>query len=555
MRNPEPFRAPLRHVNRRGAALSIVARFRIDQEHPMATSDHRRIPGSARRLPAGAVALGPVPEGEAIEVTLRLRAAPGSAQQEASADASRLPLTGRRYLSREQYADAHGAGSDDIARVTRFAQLHGLALLDASLAQRRVALRGTAAQMNRAFGVMLEQYGFGAGGAYRGRIGDLSVPVQLDGIVEGVFGLDDRPLATPKSQRLRLDHAADGQPAHHAYTLPQLARWYNFPPDLDGGGQCIGLIELGGGTRARDLRAYFRALGLPLPRIKSISVDHARNCHGVAADADAEVMLDIEVAGALAPGALIAVYFAPNTERGFLDAVAAAVHDAEHRPSVISISWGAPEAAWTAQAMSACEELFTAAAAMGVTVLCAAGDGGSTDGLNDGGQHVDFPASAPHALACGGTRLALDEAGAVTETVWNNGAGSATGGGYSSHFARPAYQARLKVAAAARGLPDVAGVADPSSGYKLRVAGQDQVFGGTSAVAPLWAGLLALINQRLGCQVGYLHPLLYGPLIGKGATRDVVDGNNGVHHAGPGWDACTGWGCPDGKKLLEALLD
>jgi kumamolisin len=300
------------------------------------------------------------------------------------------------------------------------------------------------------------------------------------------------------------------------------------------------------------LQQYFKQIGVPLPRVKTISVDHAKNRPSTADSADGEVMLDIEVAGAIAPKALIAVYFAPNSERGFLDAITTAVHDRVNQPSVISISWGAPEAQWTAQAMTAFEQAFADAAAMGVTVLCAAGDNGSTDGLHDGAQHVDFPASAPHALGCGGTRVSLQNGGPATETVWNEGPNSATGGGYSAFFARPDYQSQLN-GVSGRGVPDVAGDADPASGYQVRVDGQNLVFGGTSAVAPLWAGLLALVNQSLGRPVGFLNPLLYGSLHGLGVTRDVTLGDNGQQHAGPGWDACTGWGCPDGAKLLAAL--
>ncbi len=149
----------------------------------------------------------------------------------------------------------------------------------------------------------------------------------------------------------------------------------------------------------------------------------------------------------------------------------------------------------------------------------------------------------------------LQDGGGAVETVWNSGPNSATGGGYSSFFGCPDYQLGVVNGHAARGVPDVAGDADPASGYKVRVDGQNLVFGGTSAVAPLWAGLLALINQRLGHPVGFLHPLLYGSLQGRGVTRDVTDGNNGAQQAVQGWDACTGWGCPDGEKLLQALSD
>ncbi|MBV6324599.1 protease pro-enzyme activation domain-containing protein [Duganella violaceipulchra] len=518
------------------------------------TSTPHIIPGSGQLALQGAVALGPVADAQTIEITVRLRAAPDRAPldlQAATADAQPVE---RQYLSREQFAQAHGASDADIAKVTAFAAQHGMAVISSDAAQRRVVLAGTAAQMSAAFGVQLEEYEY-PDGSYRGRTGELSVPDALAGVVEGVFGLDDRPVATPKFQRLQADGFASAAAANIAFSPPQLARLYNFPQGLDGSGQCIGIIELGGGSRPRDLKIYFGELGLPAPRVKSVCIDHAKNRPTTANSADGEVMLDIEVAGAVAPGALIAVYYAPNTERGFLDAITAAVHDAVNQPSVISISWGAPESAWTGQAMTAFEQAFADAAAMGVTILCAAGDNGSTDGVSDGAQHVDFPASAPHALACGGTRVLLQDGGQALETVWNSGPNSATGGGYSSFFGVPDYQQGVVNGHAARGVPDVAGDADPASGYKVRVDGQNLVFGGTSAVAPLWAGLLALINQRLGRPVGFLHPLLYGSLQGRGVTRDVTNGNNGAQQAVPGWDACTGWGCPDGEKLLQALSD
>ena len=265
------------------------------------------------------------------------------------------------------------------------------------------------------------------------------------------------------------------------------------------------------------------------------------------------MLLDIEVAGAIAPKATIVVYFAPNTDRGFLDAVTAAVHDKINRPSVISISWGAAEVHWTAQAMDAMEQVFADAALLGVTICCAAGDNGSGDGETDGAVHVDFPASAPHALGCGGTRLVAGPGG-PHETVWNNGPNSATGGGFSAHFPVPAYQSGLGAGWSGRGLPDVAGNADPVSGYVVRVDGRQFVLGGTSAVAPLWAALIARLNQKLAQPVGFLHPLLYGALAVDGVMRDIVEGNNGVQQAALGWDACTGWGSPNGQKLLAALL-
>ncbi len=197
---------------------------------------------------------------------------------------------------------------------------------------------------------------------------------------------------------------------------------------------------------------------------------------------------------------------------------------------------------------------------MAVTVTVAAGDNGSTDGVTDGLQHVDFPASAPHALGCGGTSLKVDGTAIASETVWNDGAAlGAGGGGVSDVFPLPDYQASAHIPPSAnpggrvgRGVPDVCGDADPDTGYTVRVDGQTMPIGGTSAVAPLWAGLVALLNEALGHPVGYLQPFLYSAPATAG-LRDIVSGSNGAYTAGRGWDPCTGLGSPDGSALLEAL--
>jgi len=263
-------------------------------------------------------------------------------------------------------------------------------------------------------------------------------------------------------------------------------------------------------------------------------------------------VLDIEVSGTLAPGATIAVYFAPNTDRGFIDAILAAIHDKTRRPSVVSISWGSAESSWTEQALKAFDGALQDASLLGVTVCCAAGDGGSGDGAPDGLAHADYPASSAFALACGGTRLVIDQ-GRSTETVWNDGANGATGGGVSDVFPLPDWQKAAGVPASAnpghrvgRGLPDVAGNADPDTGYEIRADGRETIIGGTSAVAPLVAALIARCNQGLGRRVGFLNPVLYTQAAVRGSFHDITDGSNGAYAAGPGWDACTGWGARAG---------
>jgi len=293
--------------------------------------------------------------------------------------------------------------------------------------------------------------------------------------------------------------------------------------------------------------------------VSAISVDHGNNSPtGDVNGPDGEVMLDIEVVGSIVPAANIAVYFAPNTDAGFHDAVTTAIHDTKNKPSVLSISWGGPESTWTEQAMTALDDAFQAAAAMGITVCVASGDSGSTDGVGDGNDHVDFPASSPYALGCGGTSLRASQTAIISEVVWNGANGGASGGGVSSFFPTPGWQMGKTathlggepVALTKRGVPDVAGDADPDTGYNVRIDGTDTVIGGTSAVAPLWAGLIARINQSNGTPAGYLNPMLYGK---PQALRDIISGSNGDFEAAKGWDPCTGLGTPNGAALPGAI--
>jgi kumamolisin len=273
-------------------------------------------------------------------------------------------------------------------------------------------------------------------------------------------------------------------------------------------------------------------------------------------------MLDIEVAGAVAPGATIVVYFAPNTDSGFLDAINQAVDDKQNNPSVISISWGGPESTWTSQSLQSYNSALEAASAVGVSVCVAAGDNGASDGVDDGLEHVDFPASSPYALACGGTHLVGSGTSISSEVVWNDlPSNGATGGGVSATFPLPTWQANANVPPSVnpgnfvgRGVPDVAGDADPFTGYQVDVDGSNIVVGGTSAVAPLWAGLIACFNSALKASVGYLNPTLYQSVAALAGTfHDITSGNNDGYSAGPGWDACTGWGSPNGAAILSSL--
>jgi kumamolisin len=489
--------------------------------------------------------IGDQPVDEKIEVSIILK------------PKERAPLPGASgaSVSREQFAARYGADENAIEQVKKFAQENNLTVTAVSPERRTVKLEGTAADMIRAFDIQLERYRH-QGHEYRARKGAIKLPPELAASVEAVLGLDNRMQARAHF-RVRGASSLVAAAAPVSYTPRQVAEFYQFPPDVDGTGQTVGILELGGGYKPADLQTYFSSLGVKEPTVVSVSVDKAKNTPTNANSADGEVLLDIEVVGAVAPGAKIVVYFAPNTSQGFQDALTTAIHDTANHPSVISISWGSAESTWTAQAMTAFDSAAQDAAALGVTICAASGDSGSTDGVSDGANHVDFPASSPHILACGGTSLQTANGAITSETAWNDGSqGGASGGGFSKQFPLPAFQSGANIrppSGGGRGVPDVCGDADPETGYSVLVDGQSLVIGGTSAVAPLWSGLIALMNQRLGKPLGFLQPVIYALPPSADAFRDITSGSNGAFSAGPGWDAVTGLGSPSGGNLLTAL--
>jgi kumamolisin len=528
-----------------------------------ATQSRTVLSGSEKRAVEQAVGKRPAAPGEPVTVSVIVR------RKNPLAAAH---VAGKQRLTRSRFNAEHAADPAAVALVKRFAKEFGLKVQAGTPApgRRTVKLTGTVASVQRAFGVTLSHATID-GVSYRVRDGSILLPAELQGYVVAVLGLDNRPQAKPHFRVLGEVGVAAAEAAtaggfarphaagSGAFTPVQVGRLYQFPQGVTATGQTIGIIELGGGFRAADIAAYFKSLGQKPPTVVAVPVGTGRNSPGGPNGADGEVMLDIEVAGAVAPGARIAVYFAPNTDQGFVDAIATAIHDAKNKPSVISISWGAAEIKWTAQAMAALDAACQSAAALGITITVAAGDDGSSDGVTDGKNHVDFPASSPHVLACGGTNLVGSGANLTAETVWNGQGqgGGATGGGVSNVFPLPSWQAganvpKPDVKSGGRGVPDVAGDADPATGYIIRVDGKTMVIGGTSAVAPLWAGLIAVANHQNGKQAGFIQPAIYAAK-NKTAFRDTSMGDNGSFKAGPGWDACTGLGSPIAPRVISAI--
>lgn len=311
------------------------------------------------------------------------------------------------------------------------------------------------------------------------------------------------------------------------YSATQVAKAYNVPAG-DGTGVTIGVIELGGAFNAGDLVT----MGLNPANVAVVPVAGGNPVSDGPNGADGEVMLDIEVICAVAPGAKVRAYFAPNTDAGFLAAVVQATAECD----IISISWGQAETAWNASSVRKFAAAFAGARAKGIPVFVASGDSGSTDGTK--ANVADYPASDPSVIGCGGTRLVLNSDGSrASEVAWNdNPTTSASGGGVSGFFP-------------GRNVPDIAGNADPETGYACVVDGQRGVIGGTSAVAPLYAAMTAVIKQVYGKPFDFLNLVLTNP----GCAFDVTSGNNGGYQAGPGRDDVTGLGVIDMGKLLAVL--
>jgi kumamolisin len=515
---------------------------------PDSTPAKVALSGSERAPLEGATLAGPTDPQQLVEISVVLK-------QRRALDLAHLQ---GKIISHDDFASTYGADPEHLERVRAFARAHDLRVIDTpdEIARRTLKIQGTVANLEKAFGVTLNDYDH-PGGRYRGRTGAIHIPAELEEVIQGVFGLDNRPQAKPHIRLRGLAGASDAAPPSTSYSPVQVAQLYSFPSGVTGAGQTIGIIELGGGYNPSDITTYFQSLGLTPPNVTSVSVDNGANSPTNPNSADGEVLLDIEVAGGVAPGANIVVYFTPNTDQGFQDALSTAIHDTTNNPSAVSISWGGPESTWTAQSMQTFDQVAQEAAALGVTITVAAGDNGSSDGVSDGSNNVDFPASSPNVLACGGTTLVSANGAISSETVWNDGAqGGATGGGFSTVFSQPTYQSSLAAnypGQTGRGVPDVSGDADPDTGYNILVDGQQEVVGGTSAVAPLWAGLVALLNQQLNTRLGFLNTAIYALAEPSNGFNDITQGNNGSYSAGPGWDPCTGLGSPIGTTLATLL--
>jgi kumamolisin len=533
------------------------------------------LPTSEHRIPVGSKALRQTTGGKWIELTIGVK--PVKPLPDLSALDNKLPAE-RKYMTREQLAHEYGSDPKAVQAIENFAKGHGLVVTRNEPASARMGLAGPAEDVNAAFGVTLMDYENPKLGAFHARTGPVNLPAEVSDAITGVFGLNNHRVLR---RGFRAAHHLAPQMAtpNRAWFIPtELAPVYDFP-NANADQQCIGLLEFGGGVETSDVATYFSKIGSAAPSVEVVAVDGVSTDPTNDPDSTGEVMLDVDVAGALGAGAKLAVYFSTFDEKGLVDCLSKVINDSVNDPSVVSISWGWDEnesfnnegVIWSAAAIQHCNQSFLAAAQLGITVCVSTGDDGSEAQMNDGRAHVNFPATSPYVLAVGGTTLHVRKTtkggSHVSETVWNDGSnGGGTGGGVSDVTPCPAWQKGKVVPSinpghfAGRAIPDVAADADPATGYLTMSGGKMQIVGGTSASAPLWASLIARINASLGARVGNFNALLYSKFGPNRVLRDITSGNNdvegllhGQYPAGNGWDACTGWGVPDGQKLLAAL--
>lgn len=486
------------------------------------------------------------------------------------------------HLTHEELRRKHGALPGAVGLIESFAKEFKLTIADVSEHRRNVRLSARAADIARAFHTVFGEFELD-GMRFFAPTRPLSVSKPWDAAIETVLGLHSSPHARPRRRS-----PVHGQPSHAS--VPDLAQAYGFPPRLDGEGQTVGLIEFGGGFHPGDIEQFCNRLGIPSPHITVVEIGSGANRPAppheiyrfldvvdgkltlaakaeqsdafVAAQSTVEVTMDLEILAALAPAAHIVVYFASADGQGLYHAINRAVHDEQHRPAALSISWSLPEETLSPSEIRSLEGVLQEAAHLGITVCASSGDAGALNDSADKKPSVNYPASSPHCLGCGGTSGRLEAQNIPAEVVWNathHGFKGASGGGVSDLFGLPLWQRQAAIplgpqSRRGRGVPDVAGLADPGYGCEMLIAGRAFASAGTSAVAPMWAALVARLNQALGRRCGHLHSHIYrlGRQRSQG-LRPVLKGDNGFYHAGEGWNACTGYGTPRGDGLLADL--
>ncbi|MCY0881518.1 MAG: S53 family peptidase, partial [Firmicutes bacterium] len=485
-------------------------------------------------------------------------------------EARRYAATVGHRMSWEELVERYAPPQDIRQHIHDWLSDCGIAVVEADPAV--ISATGTFKNVQNAFNMAFQaQMGFGH--RYYMPIADPSVPEWMAPYVESIVGMENiSKLERYHRIPFEMDNLAhDGK----GFYPDDIAKAYNFPVGLKGKNVTIGILEFTNGYNIHDLNAFWDRFSLPRPHVEFVSVDGEPNSGGINFW-DLEATLDLEWAGAMAPGAKLVVYEASGgtSDKSFalsvLRALTRAIRDKKHHPDILSFSYGNAESRVPTATIRAWDAIIAQGALMGIPTLVASGDTGAY-GLRGPGHkrpHVDAPAACPHAVAVGGTSLVLDRnKKRFSEKGWanihNNGA---SGGGISQAFDVPEYQQYIalplkKDMKPGRGVPDVALNADPETGYAVYFQGQEGVVGGTSVSAPVWAAIIALLfEQRANNgkhRMALLHNALYS-LKDSEAFYQIVENHNDYgdvegYQCAPGWNAVTGLGVPDVARLLGEL--
>lgn len=469
-------------------------------------------------------------------------------------------------IDRRTYNKKHSSHSAHIQLIEQFAIENNFIILKLNKLERWINVQAKVEDIEKAFRIDIKAVERDSN-VYYYFDSEIKIPSALEDIVESISGINRMPI---KTSRIFPDETALANTMLTGMAVfPQdYTHLYNFPKGLDGSGQCIAIIALAGGYKKKHFKEYFKKIGIPMPHISWKSVDKGKNNPKDDIKSVYEIYMDVEIAAAMAPGAKIVVYFAQKSANDIMLAMKKALHDRRNRPSIISMSWGGLEKDFKESEKKSLFRVLHEAATLNVTVITSSGDMGSSGTMVGDELNVQLPAVHPLTLAVGGTEVETANGRIMGEKVWNEKQELPvigpflfrSGGGFSKELKLPKYQKKAMpdkfINLNKRGIPDVAANASTLPGILLLVGETEQISMGTSAAAPLWAALVARINQHLNSQglsnCGFLNPYLYSDEVSV-TFNSVTKGNIGAYEASEGWDPCTGLGTPNGEKLLLAI--
>lgn len=471
-------------------------------------------------------------------------------------------------LDHDEYVYQFGALEDELVLVTDWAIANDLTIEDSSQAAATVKVIGTVEQFNTLFSITLQTVTDDEQ-TYYTHAADITMPSDIDGVVDIILGLDNSVRFSHNAILDNADPAPFDPSLINSPTPVDLALAYKFPRSpgsnlAQGKGACVAIIELGGGWTNQNLTSTFSRIGQPNPRVVDISVDGGVNDGGVDVGSSGEVMLDIYCVGAVVPAAKIAMYFAPNSFQGFIDTIITPTNDTVNNPSVISVSWGTTDTNWSSGSRNAFDAALAGATVKGITVFIAAGDFG-VRAINGGPTYtVQYPGTSPYCVCAGGTVISINNDYSIaSEVPWGTSGGPyAGGGGVSNIFSVPTWQTGFSsktypggtvTALTGRGIPDVSAMATGYTFY-YGAANYTGTFVGTSATAPLLAGMMARLNVLAGKRIGFVNADWYAvrsTAFNDQTTGDIHGGNSVGYMATAGWDAATGIGSPIGTEIYK----